>query len=142
MPGARAAAIAILGVVSIVAIVALVILAIFVLLFVGGLAAARRRARETEGRLQLKIAAADRALEAARAADRGWDRVLLDEAARKAIEMERPGFKYDSLHLVLVEDRPGIDQDRAQMRAAGADGELNLLLVRRGDEAWAAESVA
>jgi hypothetical protein len=142
MRGARAAAIAILGAVSIVAIVALVILAIFVLLFVGGLAAARRRARETEGGLQLKIAAADRALEAARAADRGWDRVLLDEAARRAIEMERPGFKYDSLHLVLVDDRPGIDHDRAQMRAAGADGELTLLLVRRGDDAWAAESVA
>jgi hypothetical protein len=142
MPGARAAAIAILGAVSIVAIVALVILALFVLLFIGGLAAARRRARETHGGLQLKIAAADRALEAARAADRGWDRVLLDEAARRAIEMERPGFKYDSLHLVLVDDRPGIDHDRAQMRAAGPDGELNLLLVRRGDDAWAAESVA
>jgi hypothetical protein len=138
---ARPGSIAILGAVSTIAIILLVLLAILVLLFIGGLLAARRRANETSGRLLLKIQAADRALEAARAADRGWDRVLLDEAARAAIELQRPGFRYDSLHLVLVEDRPGTEQDRAQMVAIGDEGELRLVLSRHGD-GWVAESVA
>jgi hypothetical protein len=128
--------------VSTIALIALILAGLLLLLFIGGLIAARRHARETEGRLHLRIAAADRALEAARAADRGWDRVLLDEAARQAIELSKPGFRYDDLHLVLVEDRPGIDEDRAQMTAAGPDGELHLVLTRQGDDAWHAESVA
>jgi hypothetical protein len=129
-------------VVSTVAIVILALVAVLILMFIGGLAAARRHARETEGALFVKIAAADQALEAARAADRGWDRVLLDEAARRAIAVERPGFRYDSLHLVLVHDRPGIGEDRAEMRASGPDGDLQLVLVRHGTDAWAAESLA
>ena len=124
------------------AIVAIVLGAVLIVFFIGGLVAASRHAQRTEGQLTLKIAAADRALEEARAADRGWDRVLLEEAARRAIEMERPGFRYDALHLVLVEDRPGIHEDRAQMRAGGPDGELELVLVRHGDSDWSAESVA
>ena len=126
---------------STVAIVLLVLLALLVVLFVGGVIAARRHANATSGRLLLKIQAADRALEAARAADRGWDRVLLDEAARAAIELERPGFRYDALHLVLVEDRPGTEEDRAQIAAVGDDGELRVVLSRHGD-AWVAKSVA
>ena len=126
---------------STIAIIALVLLGLLALLFVGGVLAVRRHARETSGELLAKIQAADRALESARAADRGWDRVLLDEAARSAIDAERPGFRYDALHLVLVEDRPGIDEDRAQMAAVGGDGEVRVLLTRRGG-AWVADSVA
>jgi hypothetical protein len=133
--------IAILGAVSTIAIILLVLLGLLALLFVGGVIAARRHANETSGRLLLKIQAADRALEAARAADRGWDRVLLDEAARAAIELERPGFRYDALHLVLVEDRPGTEEDRAQLAAVGEEGELRVVLSRHGD-GWVAESVA
>jgi hypothetical protein len=134
-------AIAILGAVSTIGIILLVLLGLLVLLFIGGVIAARRHANATSGRLLLKIQAADRALEAARAADRGWDRVLLDEAARAAIELVRPGFRYDALHLVLVEDRPGTEEDRAQLAAVGDDGELRVVLSRHGDS-WVAESVA
>jgi hypothetical protein len=42
---------------------------------------------------------------------------------------------------VLVEDRPGTDEDRAQMVAVGDDGELRLVLSRHGD-GWVADSVA
>ena len=125
---------------STIAIIALVVLGILLLLFIAGALGARRHARETEGRLHLRIAAADRALEAARAADRGWDKIRLEEAARQAIERERPGFHYDAIHLVLVEDRPGKDQDRAQMAAVGDEEVVKVVLSRSGDD-WLADSV-
>ena len=123
------------------AIAVIVVLALLLLLFLGGYVGAHRRSRALSGRLRQRIAEADRALEAARAQDRGWDRVRLEEAARVALERERPGFGYDALHLVQVEDRPGIEEDRARMRAVGADGEANVVLVRQGD-AWVSESVS
>jgi hypothetical protein len=124
-----------------VAIVAIVLLALLVLLFAGGLIASRRRAAEGAERLQDRIAAADRALEAARAADRGWDAVLLEEAARRCLERERPDFRYDRLHLVLVDDRPGMEEDRAEMAAVGDEGVLRVSVTRRGAEDWVGASV-
>jgi hypothetical protein len=123
-----------------VAIIVIVLLVLLVLLFVGGLLGARRRAEHTADELDSRIAAADRALEAARAADRGWDPVLLEEAARVALERERPDFHYDKLHLVLVDDRPGTEHDRAEMAAVGDEGVLRVLVTRRGDS-WVAEKV-
>src|SRR3954454_4793282 len=123
-----------------VAIVVIVLLALLVVLFVGGLIAARRRAEANAGRLQDRIAAADQALEAGRAADRGWDPILLEEAARVALDRERPDFHYDKLHLVLVDDRPGTDEDRAEMAAVGSDGVARVVVTRQGGS-WAAESV-
>src|SRR5436853_4111346 len=115
---------------SVLAIVVIVVAALLLLLFLGGLAGAHRRARATESRLQARIAAADRALEAARAADRGWDPVLLEEAARGALERERPDFRYDKLHLVLVDDRPGTEHDRAELAAVGDQGVLRVIVAR------------
>src|SRR3954451_20778551 len=123
-----------------VAIVVIVLLVLLVVLFLGGLIGARRRADETADELDSRIAAADRALEAARAADRGWDPILLEEAARVALDRERPDFRYDKLHLVLVDDRPGIDEDRAEMAAVG-DGEVVRVVCTRSGGACAAESV-
>ena len=122
------------------AIVTVVVAALIVLLFAGGLLAVRRRAAASGDELRLRIAAADRALEAARAADRGWDRAAIEQAARAALERERPGVRFDSLHLVLVEDRPGIAEDRAQVAAQGVDGEVRVVLVRRG-ETWHADGL-
>jgi hypothetical protein len=119
----------------------IVLIALLVLLFVGGLVAARRRSDEGLDSLREKIAAADRELEAARAADRGWDPILLEEAARTALERDRPDFRYDRLHLVLVDDRPGTDEDRAEMAAIGDQGVLRVAVTRRGADAWVAESV-
>jgi hypothetical protein len=121
-----------------VAIVAIVLLAVLVILFVGGLIAARRHAREHEGRLRERVIAADRALEAARAADRGWDPVLMEDAARLALEQGAPAFAYDALHLVRVDDRPGTAEDRAEFLASGGEGILRVAVFRRGDN-WLAE---
>ena len=123
-----------------VAIVAIVILVLLVLLFAGGLLGARRHAEATSDRLHERISAADQALEAARAADRGWDPLLLEEAARVALERERPDFRYEKLHLVLVDDRPGTDEDRAEMAAIGDEGVVRVGVTRRGGT-WVAESV-
>src|SRR3954471_1961317 len=122
------------------AIVAIVILVLLGVLFIGGLVAARRQAAEREPELRAKVAAADRALEAARAADRGWDPIRLEEGARVALERERPDFRYDNLHLVLVDDRPGTQDDRAEMAAVGDAEVVRVGVIRRGGQ-WVADRV-
>ncbi len=120
-------------------IVLIVLAAIFVVLFVLGLVTSRRRlARQDFGGA---VAAADQALEQARAADRGWNRQLLDEAARRALGEERPAFDWESLELVLVDDRPGIEEDRAHLMAVGAEERVRVVLAREPDGRWVAERV-
>jgi hypothetical protein len=126
---------------SLLAIIAIVLGVLIVVFFIGGLIVVRRRAREGEGALREHIAAADQALEAARAADRGWDVVRLEEAARSALEREHPDFRYDSLNLVLVDDRPGTEDDRAEFLAAGDKGLVRVGVTRRGDN-WDAQIVS
>src|SRR3954468_16878973 len=111
---------------SLLAIIAIVLIVLLVIFFVGGLLGARRHAEANDERLDARISAADRALEAARAADRGWDPILLEEAARTALDRERPDFHYDKLHLVLVDDRPGTDEDRCEMAAVGDEGVVRV----------------
>ena len=44
----------------------------------------------------------------------------MERAAREAVAEARPGSDYE-LYLVLVDDRPGVEEDRAQfMAVAGA----------------------
>jgi hypothetical protein len=125
---------------SVLAIVLIVIGALVLLLLLGGFAASRRRARELGGERDRAIAAADRALEEARAADRGWDRALLTAAAEAALAEARPGFSYERLDLILVDDHPGVSEDRAHVVASGPDGRVRVVLGRR-DGAWVAERV-
>ena len=125
---------------SVLAIVLIVVGVLLALLFIGGLVAARRRAREHAGSLARGIAEADRALEEARAADKGWERVLLDEAARKVLAQERPDWRYDRLDLVLVDDRPGVVEDTAHFLATGPDEEVRIVLSR-ADQGWTAQIV-
>lgn len=122
-------------------IVLLVVAAVMAALLIGGLAVTRRRAAEGAADYSRHVAAADQALEEARATDRGWDRAMLDEAARAALAQERPDFSYEQLHLVLVDDRPGVEEDRAHYAALGAEGEVRVVLVR-GTGGWYAENVA
>ncbi len=121
-------------------IILIAIGAVLLLLLAGGFAgAARRRGRE-ESQYDHNLAEADRALEQARASDKGWDRSLLETAARDALAGERPGWQYRELVLVLVDDKPGTAEDRAHFMASGDSGEARVVLARR-DSGWALERV-
>jgi hypothetical protein len=124
---------------SVLAIVLIVIGVILVVLLVGGAVNARRRV--SGGDYAQHVAAADQALEAARAADRGWDRTLLDETARTALASQRPDWSYSELHLVLVDDRPGVVDDRAHLVAIGSDAEARLVLTREAGGEWIVERI-
>ena len=53
---------------------------------------------------------------------------------RETLEREHPGVAFDRIELVLVDDRPGVDEDRAHFEAV--DGERRVRVVhgplRRG----------
>lgn len=112
--------------------------AVLVVLFVGGWIAARRRQPSDWAE---HVAAADQALQEARAADKGWDREVLERTARDALERERPGWTFRDLHLVLVDDRPGVADDRAHLVAVGEDEEVRLVLKRSPAGEWSLESI-
>jgi hypothetical protein len=124
--------------VSTLAIVLLAVGGLLALLFAGGLLYSVRRQRVNRATITGHIAEADRALERARAADRGWDRDRLERAARAALAAERPGASYDDLRLVLVDDRPGVSEDRAHLAAGSATEEVRIVLRRRGED-WELE---
>jgi hypothetical protein len=131
---------AIVVAVSTLGIVLIVLGAIVLLFFIGGLIAAAARSRRQADTYAEHVAAADAALEQARAADRGWNRATMEEAARAAIAESRPGWDFENLHLVFVDDRPGVSEDRAHFVAVGADGEARVILGRQ-DDRWVAERV-
>ena len=125
---------------STIAIVLIVLGALLVLFLIGGVLGVRARARQLGDKFYDDHRAADEALEQARAADRGWDRQTMESAARAAVDQAKPGWSYDTVHLVFVDDRPGVEEDRAHFVAMGADGEARVILARQGD-AWVAERV-
>ena len=119
----------------------LIVLGVVVVLFaIGGAIAVVTRSRAQDATFAQHVEAADSALEQARALDRGWDRDTMEEAARAALAESRPGWSYEDLHLVLVDDRPGVSEDRAQFMAVGSDGDARVILAREGDR-WVAERV-
>jgi Flp pilus assembly protein TadB len=127
--------------ISTLAIVLIAIAAVIGLLLLLGFLGARARDRRQAGSWAQHVAEADSALAQARATDRGWERTTMEQAARTALDQERPGWPYGGLHLVLVDDRPGIDEDRAHFVAVGDGGdEARVVLARAGDR-WSAESV-
>ena len=121
-------------------IILIVVAALVLLIFIGGLLGARRRAEHEKAHYAEHVAAADSALEQARAADRGWNRTIMEEAARSALRDERPEHLYEGLHLVLVDDKPGTDEDEAHFMAIGDAGEVRVVLAREGDH-WRAQRV-
>lgn len=112
--------------------------ALVVTLFTVAVVLVRRRQRDGAQQFALDLAAADQALEAARAADKGWERDRLEEAARAALADARPGWTYESLHLVLVDDRPGVHEDRAEMAAVGGGERVSVALERSAKGDWSA----
>jgi hypothetical protein len=121
-------------------IILIVLAVLVVLFFIGGVLGARRRDRRQAGSYAEHVAAADAALQQARASDRGWHREAMEAVARDAIADSRRDWDYTDLHLVLVDDRPGTEEDRAQFVAVGADDEVRVVLAREGDR-WVAERV-
>jgi|EndMetStandDraft_8_1072994.scaffolds.fasta_scaffold53730_1 hypothetical protein len=113
---------------------------VLVLFFIGGLIAVYVRSQREAPVYAEHVREADQALEVARAGDRGWDRDVMEGVVRSALSAERPDFSYAGLHLVLVEDRPGKDEDRAHFMAVGDGGEARVVLGRQGGD-WVAESV-
>jgi hypothetical protein len=124
---------------SVLAIILIVVGALALVFLVGGFVVARRRANRP-GREE-HIRQADHALEQARAADRGWDRSLIETAAREALRSSRPDFDPAALELVLVDDRPGVEEDRAHLLASGGDERVHLVLCRDASGAWGVERI-
>jgi hypothetical protein len=114
---------------SALAIILIVVGVVAILFFIGGLLYSRRRL--TDPGLEARIRASDQALEQARANDRGWDRALLEAATRRELATGRPGFTPDDLYLVLVDDRPGVEEDRAHMLAIGGEGDQHRVVLTR-----------
>ena len=129
-----------LAAMSTLGIVLIVIAGVVLLLLLGGFAGAARRRDRHGHHYDRHLAEADQALEQARAADKGWDRAVLEGAARQALADQRPGWPYSELALVLVDDRPGISEDRVHFVAYGDDGETRVVLARR-EAGWAVEQL-
>jgi hypothetical protein len=121
-------------------ILLLAIVGLIVLLALGGAVVARRRETAGQAEFERQVQAADHALAAARAEDRGWDRDALEAAARAAFAVRRPGAEIGRLTLVQVVDRPGIEEDRAVFRIESAAGETLIALGREGGE-WVPEEL-
>ena len=125
---------------STLAIVLIVLATIVLLAFIGGLLGARRRDERQAPTYAQHLREADNALEQARASDRGWDRSVMEQVARAALAENRPGVSFHDLELVLVDDRPGVEEDRARFEAVGADGRVPVVLAR-SEAGWIAEQV-
>lgn len=117
---------------SVIAIIVVVFVVLVVLLIVGGLIANQRRTHAEEDADRLAVREADRALAQARASDHGWDRGLLEAAAREAFAARSP-VEVRELQLVQVVDRPGTEEDQALFRVVTDVGSEEILLVRHGD---------
>lgn len=109
---------------------------LLILLFVGGLIATGRRRQVLQKRLAASIEAADAALAQARASDRGWDRAVIEAAARDAFAARHGGKAPGGLHLVQVVDKPGTDADQAVFRAVVDMGRDETITLGRRDGAW------
>jgi hypothetical protein len=115
---------------STLAIVVIAVVVVVVLLLLGGLAGARRREQRDAPVFEARLAEADRALQRALAADRGWDPALLRRAADEALARSHPGVSFDPVHLVWVEDRPGVEEDRAHYDAHAGAQRVRVVLTR------------
>ena len=120
-------------------IVVLALVAVLILLAVGGALARRRQLAGSQDRFDANLLQVNRDLAAAHAEDRGWERTVLEGAAREAYAAERGGSDPGELELMQVIDRPGTDEDKAVFRC-GPEGRDRLTLGRR-DGQWVLEAL-
>jgi hypothetical protein len=118
-------------------IVLLVVIVLIAVMVTGGYIASNRRAAARERKLLDQLQTADQALAQAHAEDKGWDRALLEAAARDAVTERFAGAQVRAMHLVQVVDRPGTDADQAVFRVETDDGEHHITLGRT-DGVWGA----
>lgn len=116
-------------------IVVIVVFVLLDLLAIGGWIATRRRTQAGEATLLATVASVNDALAAAHAQDKGWEPARLQDAAKAAFTERHPGVEPEALQLVHVDDRPGIEHDRAVFRVVAGGAEHELVLGRDGD-AW------
>jgi type II secretory pathway pseudopilin PulG len=121
-------------------IVLVVFAALILILAGGGWMAATRRARAQERKLLAALHDAEQALARARATDKGWDRALLDAAARDAFATRFGTERVNALQLVQVIDRPGTDADQAVFRVETADGDEHRITLGRTGGVWGLSS--
>lgn len=117
-------------------IVLIVIGALILLLVAGGWVAATRRATAGEQSLRRELARAQRALAQAYALDRGWDRTVMEAAARDAAARLLGDGAFSELQLVQVIDKPGKDEDQAVYRVQTADGDEHWITLGRSGDVW------
>jgi hypothetical protein len=110
-----------------------VLILLIVLLAVGGVIARNRQLERTRGRFDHNLAQVNEDLAAAHAADRGWARDTLDEAARAAWAQARPGEEAESLMLVQIVDKAVYE--------VAAGGRTQRLTLGRRDGAWIHEAL-
>lgn len=122
---------------AVILIVAAVILGLFV---TGGVLGARKRDRAVAPGYAENVAAADQALERARASDRGWDPALMRAVAHEALAASHPGVEFAEIRLILVDDRPGVADDVAHFEAV-RDGEVARIVLMRSESGWRGETV-
>jgi hypothetical protein len=121
------------------AIIVLAVLGAFLVLALLGALAASLRNRRGRERFGSSLDEVDRSLADARATDRGWERGVLEAAARRAFEAEHPGVEIHELTLVQVVDRPGTEEDKAVFRVVAVDVRMHLTLGRVDGE-WVGEA--
>ena len=114
----------------------IIVLVVLALLAVGGIVARTIQLRRSRPAFEASLEQVNRDLAAAAAQDRGWDRAMLEDAARRIYATERGGEPPELL-LVEVRDRPGTDEDQAIFQC----GAERLTLGRRDGE-WVRDSLA
>jgi hypothetical protein len=119
-------------------IIILVVVLVIIVLAVGGSIARRRQLERSQGRFDAHLLEVNRDLAEAHAEDRGWERSLLEDAARQAYAAER-GSDPGELDLVQVIDRPGTDDDHAVFRCGPELRER--LTLGRSDGRWVLETL-
>jgi hypothetical protein len=117
----------------------IIVLVVLAVLAVGGFFARRALTRRTGAQFRAQLEKANHDLAEAAAADRGWDRAVLESSARR-IYTEQRGAEPAELLLVEVLDRPGTEEDLAVFRVEG-EGRKETLILGRRDGEWVSESL-
>jgi hypothetical protein len=117
-------------------LIVVIVLAVFAVLIVGGMVARNRQLARSRPAFERALTRVEHDLAAASATDKGWDRALLEAAARR-VTMERFGAEPEQLTLIEVIDKPGTDADQAVFDVS-AGGNRHRVILGRRDGDWVA----